>query len=540
MQSRDQYDYLIIGAGIAGLSSGVTLAHSGKKVLILERSKDLGGCASTYTKSGYRFEAGATTLVGFGEGLPLTRVFEHVGKNPKDYFDFFSLNPSQKIILKDGKEIWRGDRKEFVKNCIAIFGNQYRQTIFWNLVYWTAKTLWKMSSEFVHFPFLGFSDFWECLKKMKLSYAIAFVFSLVSVQTILKILFLEKNTAWKEFLNEQLVISTQSDIGGTPFLLGSAGLSYAELPNQYIVGGIGGLAEGLAKVFSEFGGSIFRKSEVVSIRKQEEAWEVQTKKGEIYFASSIISGIPIWNLSRIFEDSNLDSELGELSSGLISFKSELPASSLRMESTSPKLQKEISSLLSYLVTSSKKFDSKIWGAFTWGVVVKDLAPFDSIHTQIHSETPIPFHGGNSVFVSASHPSDLSRGTKSNETILAVSTHASEEKSWDRKSKDYISEKNIVTDFVISLLEKNYRGFRRENISILNMATPSTWEIWSGRWKGRVGGIPAEHFPTPFHYLSNFTKSKSFFLIGDTTYPGQGIPGVALSGFHLALRILEKT
>jgi phytoene dehydrogenase-like protein len=52
------YDVIVIGGGYAGLSAGALLAHNGYDVLLLEKSKSLGGRAGFMEKDGYTVEYG--------------------------------------------------------------------------------------------------------------------------------------------------------------------------------------------------------------------------------------------------------------------------------------------------------------------------------------------------------------------------------------------------------------------------------------------------------------------------------------------------
>ncbi len=45
------YDAVVTGAGLGGLTAGAILARAGRKVLVIERSNSVGGAASSY-KSG--------------------------------------------------------------------------------------------------------------------------------------------------------------------------------------------------------------------------------------------------------------------------------------------------------------------------------------------------------------------------------------------------------------------------------------------------------------------------------------------------------
>jgi len=68
-------DIIVVGGGIAGLTAALTLAQSGKKVLLLEKNEACGGLMSTFSKDGFRFEAGARALVNAGLVKPLIKEF---------------------------------------------------------------------------------------------------------------------------------------------------------------------------------------------------------------------------------------------------------------------------------------------------------------------------------------------------------------------------------------------------------------------------------------------------------------------------------
>jgi len=57
--SNSRYDAVIVGAGVAGLVCGNYLARAGKKVLILEHGKTIGGNIQGIRRKGYFFDAGS-------------------------------------------------------------------------------------------------------------------------------------------------------------------------------------------------------------------------------------------------------------------------------------------------------------------------------------------------------------------------------------------------------------------------------------------------------------------------------------------------
>lgn len=53
---EDSYEIVAIGGGLGGLSAAASLAKLGRKVLLLERSPDVGGCAHAFRRGDYVFD----------------------------------------------------------------------------------------------------------------------------------------------------------------------------------------------------------------------------------------------------------------------------------------------------------------------------------------------------------------------------------------------------------------------------------------------------------------------------------------------------
>lgn len=54
----DKYDVIIVGAGLGGLTAGAKLAREGKKILVVEQHRVVGGCATAFSRKGRTFEVG--------------------------------------------------------------------------------------------------------------------------------------------------------------------------------------------------------------------------------------------------------------------------------------------------------------------------------------------------------------------------------------------------------------------------------------------------------------------------------------------------
>lgn len=75
MQQRD-YDVVVVGSGIGGLSAGSLLAHDGYKTLVVESKGRVGGRCSTEEFEGFKLPTGA---IAIHRGSDVDAVFKRVG-----------------------------------------------------------------------------------------------------------------------------------------------------------------------------------------------------------------------------------------------------------------------------------------------------------------------------------------------------------------------------------------------------------------------------------------------------------------------------
>jgi phytoene desaturase len=94
------YDAIVIGAGLGGLSCAAILAQQGFKTLICENTGQVGGCCSSYDQEGYRFDIGASVVE---LAWVIDDLFERVGKKTSDYIDFIPVDPIYGFFTADGK-----------------------------------------------------------------------------------------------------------------------------------------------------------------------------------------------------------------------------------------------------------------------------------------------------------------------------------------------------------------------------------------------------------------------------------------------------
>ena len=57
-------EIVVVGAGIAGLTSAAILSKQGLSVTLIESHTQAGGCAGTFKRKNYTFDVGATQVAG--------------------------------------------------------------------------------------------------------------------------------------------------------------------------------------------------------------------------------------------------------------------------------------------------------------------------------------------------------------------------------------------------------------------------------------------------------------------------------------------
>lgn len=73
-----KYDILVIGSGLGGLECAALLGRTGRRVLVLERGMQPGGCMQSYRRNGFNYDTGMHYVGGLGEGETLHEAFKQL------------------------------------------------------------------------------------------------------------------------------------------------------------------------------------------------------------------------------------------------------------------------------------------------------------------------------------------------------------------------------------------------------------------------------------------------------------------------------
>ncbi len=123
---RDQYDAIVIGSGLGGITAGALFAKQGKRVLVLERHDKFGGSATVYKRQKVDVEVGLHELDGMDEGDAKMLIWNSLGL--RDRVETLPLPEFYGVTLpdKDGVFCLPEGVKEAQNALLAQFPNQKR------------------------------------------------------------------------------------------------------------------------------------------------------------------------------------------------------------------------------------------------------------------------------------------------------------------------------------------------------------------------------------------------------------------------------
>lgn len=114
--TRDHFDYVVIGAGMGGLTAGALLARAGARVAVLEAHEYPGGCCHTFPMGDYQFCAAVHYIFSCGEGEPVFNLVRKLGLgdrvtferlDPEGYDHFSCPSANLRFRIPNGLDKWR-------------------------------------------------------------------------------------------------------------------------------------------------------------------------------------------------------------------------------------------------------------------------------------------------------------------------------------------------------------------------------------------------------------------------------------------------
>ena len=492
----------VIGAGIGGLTAAALLAKRGYETIAFDRAIVPGGCASTFQRRGFTFDVGATQVAGLEPGGIHYEIFRELGvevpaATPCDPgCAVFLPGECEPINMWRDPERWQRERQRQFPGSEA----------FWQLMRVLFEASWRFQ---LRDPVLPPRDLWDLgqfLGALRPDTAITFPFALLTVGQLLQLLGLGDRRL-KTFLDMQLKLYSQVGADETALLYAATALGLSQKPQglYHLQGSMQVLSDRLSAAFLACSGKLLMRHTVervvvdgdralgVVVRNQKTN-EVWTET-----ADAIVANVTANDLVRLCR-----SEHGDLPRSLAGYDRRVQ-----------RLPLPSGAFVVYLGVDR-------------AAIPENCPP----HLQFLYDERGEIGENNSLFVSVSHPGD-GRAPDGKATITASSF--TDVRPWWRAGSDRL--KQSYTDGAIARLQ-SYFHLTPETIAHVEAATPRTFQRFTGRDRGIVGGV-GQRVATfgPFGF-ANRTPIANLWLVGDSTHPGEGTAGVSYSA-RTAVRQIER-
>lgn len=244
----------LVGAGTAGLAAAVRLQNEGYDVHIYEKNDKIGGKMYQIKEEGYQFDVGPTIVM-----TPeiYNEVFELAGRDPKDYIPMKRLDPMMAVSYKDGtKFTMSNDLVELFQTLESISEKdaagflKYLSSIYSRYLVAKNKILNR-----------SYRNIWEFINPRSL----VDLYKLKTFDNAYNEMskFLDDDYLTKMFAFQTLYIGVSPNSG--PSLYNIIPMLELFYGIWHIEGGMYTMAEGMARLFEELGGTIHLNAEVEEI-----------------------------------------------------------------------------------------------------------------------------------------------------------------------------------------------------------------------------------------------------------------------------------
>ena len=488
-------DVVVIGAGFGGLASALRLAELGADVVLCETLRYPGGCASTFTRSGYQFEAGATLFSGLGEGQLFSKWNDKwdlgVRFDPLDPLVelrtahwSLAVPPDPASFLRRFSELPGADPEALR----GFFGTQRR----------VADALWKLFEDPSLLPPLSGRS---VLRHLGRSWSYSPVLRWMG-RPLSDVVSQHGLAGWEPlrvYLDavSQITVQASSAEAEAPFAM--AAVDYFFRGTGHVHGGIGSLAWALVHAIEKAGGTVRLANRVRGIRREGDRWCVDTRHGELQ-AQTVVANLLPQSLSAMTEP-QMNGELRDVET---SVESGWGAAML------------------YLVVDSKA----VQGA-------------EARHLQLVDDDSAPFVEGNHVFCSISAADEHERAPNGQRTVT-VSTHVPMHKLRDVVQEDQGTNVTAIQDRMRETIRRRAPELL-ERAAFETTASPRTFARFTGRHLGYVGGVPRRVGLKHYRPRALWPREAlpGLYLVGDSVLLGQSTLAVALGGVRTAERIASQ-
>ncbi|MEM0981066.1 MAG: C-3',4' desaturase CrtD [Cyanobacteria bacterium P01_H01_bin.58] len=488
---------VVIGAGIGGLTAAALLARRGYEVIAFDQAYVPGGCASTFKRRGFTFDVGATQVAGLEPGGIHHQIFAELDLPLPDATE---CDPACAVYLPGETapiSVWRDPQQWQAERQRQFPGSEP----FWQLLNTLFQASWRFQGREPVLPPRNGWDLGQMIAALRPDTFVTAPFTFSTVGQLLKAFRLYGDRRLRTFLDMQLKLYSQVGTDETALLYAATALGVSQTPQGlfHLEGSMQVLSDRLVAALERDGGKLLMRHTVENIQLEKGQIVGVTvrdqKTGQTWSepADIVVGNVTVQNLVTLLGD---DAPQG------------------------------------YRHRVEQLTDSS--GAFVvyLGVDQKAIPANCPPHLQFLYDYAGPIGENNSLFVSVSRPGD-GRAPTGKATIIASSF--TDLSRWQH-AEDYESLKQHYTQTAIAKLGQFF-DLCPEHLIHVEAGTPRTFERFTGRDRGAVGGLGMRVSTFGPFGFANRTPIPRLWLVGDCTHPGEGTAGVSYSALT-AVRQIE--
>ncbi|HEY9748081.1 MAG TPA: NAD(P)/FAD-dependent oxidoreductase [Allocoleopsis sp.] len=494
--TKPDFDVIVIGSGIGGLSAGALLARYGKRVLVCESHNLPGGAAQSFVYQGFHFDAGPSFYAGLS--------------------DLHSLNPLRQVltVLEESVEAIAYDplgHYHFPEGTFPVYCNpqRYRAAVA-AVTPQGAEELAQFEQRLLNLyealrgvPAIALRADWQLVPILITLYFPALVKLLPQLSTIQSsvgsIMNQTVRDPWvRRLIDLECFLLSGLKAEGTiapevAFMLGERSRSVIDYP----VGGSGAIVQALIRGLERWGSTLRLKTHVEQILVENgRAVGVQLRDGTRLTAPVVISNATLWDTyTKLLKPEDL-----------------------------PKQYRE-QAIATPAVESFMHLHL--------GIRADGLEHLTGHHVVVHrsdQEITVP---GNTCMISIPSVWDANLAPPGHHVVHAYTLEPFA--GWQR-DENYEERKREKSQTLFRALERVIPDLR-DRIVLELIGTPLTHARYLRRYQGTYGPAIAAGqgmFPGPQ------TPIAGLYRVGDSTSPGIGVPAVAASGILCANTLVSPS
>lgn len=490
------YDVIVIGGGLSGLTAASLLAKRKLRVAVIDNNYKPGGSCGIFKRNNVIFDQGAAMLFGFGEkGYNAHRLVFNLLEEPFNVVKhdlLYCLNfKGHRIKFWADLNLFSEElarvfptQKENIKRFYHDMGKVYQHVMVENPSYTTPDQTEARASL-------------KGLLKHPVSYTKFLSYLNKSARNLLQKYFNDPEIF--KFFDKLTSTYCYTSVEESPATLAAVMFVDNHFGGSYYPAGSTLFLPGkLEKVLEENDGDMLLEKEVIQILfKDNKPVGVKLDSGEEIFAQNLIYSGTVWNLYGKLIDKAY--------------------TSIKTREWAEKQVPTYPSSVLYALVDKKVFP-------------EDTAPIEMLV-------------GNPDFLDESEVTayilsidDKTLCDESSHVVVAIGP--SFEKWAPHNTPEYLAQKATEKERLTGVLEKRFPGFK-DGMKYIEIATPRTIERYLNKNGGAVAGPKQMLGQHLFKRLHTRTRWDNLFCCGESTIMGTGTPTVTTTGLSAANALLRK-